>query len=297
MDYELLETFVVLCETENITKTAAMLYKTQPAISNRIRLLEEELGFTLINRSKGKKLISLTSKGDEFLTVAQRLISAYSEIDATKSRMRNSLSVSSIASLGSPIVSDICKNLSDKYDTKINLFTYQTDDAYRMIADKELDVAFVPVARKVRRVLCEPMFTQRYMVVRYCETPMDVQIISSDELDRTLEIYQRWSDVFKLWHDSKFGTDGYKVQVDSCVMLKDFIRNSNLWAIVPEENVLEIKKDIPVQLYRLSDPPPQRICYMLTNTFPDKNNFQIIQKFREETESYAEKKRLYSKEL
>ena len=43
MDHDLFETYVVLCETGSITKTADLLYKTQPAISARIQQLENDL--------------------------------------------------------------------------------------------------------------------------------------------------------------------------------------------------------------------------------------------------------------
>ena len=69
MDHDLFETYVVLCETGSITKTADLLYKTQPAISARIQQLENELGCTLVHREKGKKNIILTPRGEAFLKI------------------------------------------------------------------------------------------------------------------------------------------------------------------------------------------------------------------------------------
>lgn len=74
MDHDLFETYVVLCETGSITKTADLLYKTQPAISARIQQLENELGCTLVHREKGKKSIILTPRGEAFLKTAQKFI-------------------------------------------------------------------------------------------------------------------------------------------------------------------------------------------------------------------------------
>ena len=84
MDYDAFETYIVLCETGNITKTAELLYKTQPAISSRIQQLEKSLGYTLIKREKGKKTITLTSKGEEFLKIARKFINLYGEIEAIR---------------------------------------------------------------------------------------------------------------------------------------------------------------------------------------------------------------------
>ena len=40
MEYQLLETFIVLSEVRNITKCAHLLYKTQPTITKRLQQLD-----------------------------------------------------------------------------------------------------------------------------------------------------------------------------------------------------------------------------------------------------------------
>ncbi|NMA93398.1 MAG: LysR family transcriptional regulator, partial [Clostridiales bacterium] len=56
---------VVIQEEKSITKASNKLYVTQPALSQRVRKVESELGITLFNRtSRG---VQLTSEGECFL--------------------------------------------------------------------------------------------------------------------------------------------------------------------------------------------------------------------------------------
>lgn len=59
------ETLLKVTETGNITKAAEQLGYTQPAVSQMLTGLEQELGLTLLNRNKGG--VTLTSAGEKLL--------------------------------------------------------------------------------------------------------------------------------------------------------------------------------------------------------------------------------------
>ena len=48
-----IETFLMIVKTKNITKTAENLFLSQPTVSHRLKLLEDELNVKLLNRKKG----------------------------------------------------------------------------------------------------------------------------------------------------------------------------------------------------------------------------------------------------
>jgi DNA-binding transcriptional LysR family regulator len=65
MDLQGLESFLTVVHTKSISKAAGFLHITQPTLSTRIRRLEEDLGFQLLERSwEGVKL---SKKGHYFL--------------------------------------------------------------------------------------------------------------------------------------------------------------------------------------------------------------------------------------
>lgn len=56
-----LETFIAVCEVKNFTKAGEMLGLTQPAVSQHIKKLEEELDTQIFLRKKGE--ITLSQEG------------------------------------------------------------------------------------------------------------------------------------------------------------------------------------------------------------------------------------------
>ena len=61
MNLRVLKSFLVVCQTGNITKAADALHISQPALSRQMQDLEEEVGTPLLVR--GKRQVSLTAAG------------------------------------------------------------------------------------------------------------------------------------------------------------------------------------------------------------------------------------------
>ena len=72
MNLKFLETLVCVAELQNFRQAAARLHTTQPAVSARIRALEDMLGIELIDRS-GRE-IRLTPAGLEALRHARAIV-------------------------------------------------------------------------------------------------------------------------------------------------------------------------------------------------------------------------------
>jgi DNA-binding transcriptional LysR family regulator len=72
MDFKSLQTFVTICECGTVSRAATQLRITQPALSRRIKALQEELGLTLFD-NLGRRLL-LTSEGKEFLRHSRALL-------------------------------------------------------------------------------------------------------------------------------------------------------------------------------------------------------------------------------
>jgi DNA-binding transcriptional LysR family regulator len=75
MDLKQLECFVSLANTLNFTKSSALMYISQPALSRHITKLEEELGTILFHRDK--RSVTLTPFGQAFLEEAEKIIMHY----------------------------------------------------------------------------------------------------------------------------------------------------------------------------------------------------------------------------
>jgi DNA-binding transcriptional LysR family regulator len=72
MNFKYLQTFVTICECGTVSRAATQLRITQPALSRRIKALQEELGLTLFD-NLGRRLL-LTNEGKEFLRHSRALL-------------------------------------------------------------------------------------------------------------------------------------------------------------------------------------------------------------------------------
>ena len=77
MNLDQLKNFLAVAVNKSFTIAAEKLFRTQPAISTQVRILEEELGTKLFDRI-GKK-VCLTRAGDVLFTYAERLLTLHDE--------------------------------------------------------------------------------------------------------------------------------------------------------------------------------------------------------------------------
>jgi len=84
MELRWLEDFIVLAETRHFSRAADQQNVTQPTFSRRIKLLEESMGATLINRQTLP--LSLTPAGEEFLVLCKQITE---RVRVTRERLKN----------------------------------------------------------------------------------------------------------------------------------------------------------------------------------------------------------------
>lgn len=81
-----LESFITLYNYQNYTKAAEKLFITQPALSRRIRSLEEELGVKLVDRSGPN--IQITKAGEHFYKQCLKFMAEKDSLYTSMNRFR-----------------------------------------------------------------------------------------------------------------------------------------------------------------------------------------------------------------
>jgi DNA-binding transcriptional LysR family regulator len=81
MELRHLRYFIAVAEAENVSRAAVKLHVSQPALSRQIKDLEEDLGFSLLERSA--KSVRLTQAGRAFLPEALAVLKRVEEAVAT----------------------------------------------------------------------------------------------------------------------------------------------------------------------------------------------------------------------
>ena len=82
MSIEMLEAFVAVARSGNITQAGKMLNRTQPCISTQLKRLEERVGKPLLKRNA--RLMGLTQAGYILLENAENILQTY---EITKLRL------------------------------------------------------------------------------------------------------------------------------------------------------------------------------------------------------------------
>ncbi|WP_252312678.1 LysR family transcriptional regulator [Sinobaca sp. H24] len=144
MNYKLVETFAVLARTLSVTKTAEKLFLSQSAVSHRLKKLEEELGVTLIVRSKGFKNIRLTDQGEVFKSIAidweniNDKMQNFNSLSSTKK-----LTIGIIDSVNNYLFRDIYQHMTENSNVQLTIKTEHTREIYEQVGARIIDIGFV----------------------------------------------------------------------------------------------------------------------------------------------------------
>src|SRR5579871_255676 len=77
MDYDQLASFIQVAKLQSFSRAAEKIYRTQPAISAQVRLLEQECGEKLFDRS-GKRVL-MTPAGEILYRYAEKMLAMHKE--------------------------------------------------------------------------------------------------------------------------------------------------------------------------------------------------------------------------
>jgi DNA-binding transcriptional LysR family regulator len=144
MNFKHLQTFVTICECGTVSRAAARLRITQPALSRRIKALQEELGLRLFD-NLGRRL-SLTSEGNEFLRHGRALLAQAEAVLATGRALgRGRAGVLRIGAAPHTLAA-FFPSFVDKYEkrnpgVRVKLFEAGAAELMRMIEHGELHFA------------------------------------------------------------------------------------------------------------------------------------------------------------
>lgn len=269
MTYQEIEAFLKIVEYASLTKAADNLHITQPALSKRLQLLEEELGYRLITRHRGIKSITLTDRGIAFVPLANLWISAWNDARALIHYEKNELfCVSASDGPHLYILSDIYKQfIADHPDVHLRINTTSFPEMARGVEKGTTHLAFTGANYYAQNTLTHPAYSEKmYFVCRagasYPELVHPTNILCRNFiLSRYSRDYYNW---FKYW----FGTQGQAfVEVDLIEQVRDLLLSlhKEICTIVPVSIAAELKKDPRLSVRSLSAPPPDRIIYYIHN--------------------------------
>jgi DNA-binding transcriptional LysR family regulator len=142
-----LQSFVTVIAEGSMTGAADKLFLTQPAISQQIRNLEEDLGVDLLVR--GVRQIKPTLQGEVLFDYAKRILQlshqAEVAVKAMGAELKGQLRVGTLDSVGVQLMSPIVSRLL-KHNPELNIkIEYgRGDDLIRKYNRSEIDILILP---------------------------------------------------------------------------------------------------------------------------------------------------------
>ncbi|SDH21724.1 DNA-binding transcriptional regulator, LysR family [Alteribacillus persepolensis] len=166
MDIRQLKYFLTIVDEGSISKAANKLHMTQPPLSQKLKLLEDELGVSLLERTT-KKLV-MTEAGrllyDRAQDIMERLNGTAEEIKELSEGITGTLTIGTIASLGSELLLKGIQHFQKHYPNVT--FQVHEGDPNRIMElsknrDVELGIVRLPVDSDVFDMIhlpSEPMY-------------------------------------------------------------------------------------------------------------------------------------------
>jgi len=145
MELRYLKYFVTVAERRNFTRAAEELHVAQPAISQQIKALEEELGVSLLHRTK--RSVTLTAAGNAFLSEARKIL-AHAELSKQVARRAargetGSLAIGCVSASVSAFLPKLIQSYRKKFPlVRLHLFELTPEQQLQAFAREKIDVGF-----------------------------------------------------------------------------------------------------------------------------------------------------------
>ena len=218
MDTESLYLFRDLCRTRNMTQTAKNFFLTQSTLSKRLARLEEELGYPLLLRSKGRQEAELTGKGERFLGVVVHMLELYEEgLSFREEQERYLLRLGCMRSAQEYFLAGFLQDyLLGHHRSRLTMEDHHSVEIRDLLQEGLLDVGIVQIPLASRGLVSELLYEEPFLVVM--KEPGHFQgkkIISMEELDGKQEIFQIFTEDFRSRHVQYWRALDSKIRVNS----------------------------------------------------------------------------------
>lgn len=288
MTYEQIESFLTIVNYGNISAAADHLYVSQSTISSRIQALETELGVPLLLRQKGQRRVELTPYGESFISLAGQWAALWKDTQNMKSMAAvQTLRIAMIDVVNDYTFVPLFKSHMRKYSNiRLSLNTFHSHDLDPLIQAHTMDIGIGFRPSHYPDVVTRPIYKEAVYLVCSKDSPY-YDGISPTELNPEKEIFLSWGPDFQQWHDSYWGSEVHPLlAVNNGALMRHYLDVEGSWALAPDSVVKKLCSLGNLTSHSLSDGPPPRVIYQLTNRHPGAARQQAIEIFNEELRAF-----------
>ncbi|WP_028695597.1 LysR family transcriptional regulator [Pseudomonas cremoricolorata] len=232
---------VTLSREQHFGRAAEKCNVSQPALSEAIRSLEQDLGVTVVQRSR--RFEGFTADGQKVLVWARRILddcaALRQEASDRESGPEGTLRLGAIPTVLSmvPLMTDTC--LANFSRMNLEVYTLATSQILQSISNFQLDIGMTYLSDgRLKSFDTYPLFTERYVLIARDDTGLQGRSALSWEevarlplclLTRNMQCRQGIDEAF-----TRAGVQPTpRVETDSMMVLYGHVRCSGLYSVVP----------------------------------------------------------------
>ncbi|MEZ5063701.1 MAG: LysR family transcriptional regulator [bacterium] len=149
MDVRSLRYFVAVADRRSFAAAAREVGVSQPAVSQAIAQLEDELAARLFDR--GGRRVSLTPEGESFLESARRVVHDFDDLparlDRARGRVRGRLEIGTTDVASIYVLPKVYRAYRRRFpDVEISVRVEGTESLLRQLADRTIELAVITLA-------------------------------------------------------------------------------------------------------------------------------------------------------
>lgn len=226
----LYEIFLKVAKLKNITKASQELFISQPAISQNIKQLEQQIGGKLFERQN--KGVELTTLGMLLLSQVEPLINKLNNLE-NLGKLQNCLEkgflrIGSNSSNCNQIISNQLTLFSKKYkNIKIEMIRENQNNLLKMLENNELDIIYMDKCTIPNNLTVVKEYDVEYQLIgnkeyfeKYKNGTLKIQdeIILPNAKNKSREFINKFFEQKNMALNSKYELDNY-------ILLYDFVKN------------------------------------------------------------------------
>ncbi|MGQ0584542.1 MAG: LysR family transcriptional regulator [Reyranella sp.] len=168
MNIDEIQTFVAIAELGDFTQAGRRLHRSQPAISRRLGLLEEELGAPMFERLRGRA--RLTEAGRAFLPHAEAALAALKDgreaVHGLRTGMRGAISLALVGTLADTHIVDVLRRFARRSkDVRLELRTASSAEVTNLVRRGEATLGLRYFASDRPELVSQPAGGEAMLVV------------------------------------------------------------------------------------------------------------------------------------
>ena len=235
MEYRDWEILKELYQQKNITKTAAVLFISQPALTNRLKQIQDEFGVKIMN--PGRRGVEFTAEGEYLAKSATRVLEHYQRVKATLTEI--SKNPSGILRIGASNfftkykLGPMLKKFQLKYpEVEFDILTGWSSEIVRAVYNQDIHVGFVrgdyKWEGKKHLLFEETMSVVSMNKIHLADLPNESRI--DYQTDSHLKaIIDDW------WKEHYSDAPSTSIEVDDVETCKNMVVNGIGYGILPSE--------------------------------------------------------------